>query len=120
MTRLRLLLVDDVPQVREGLRTVLGLNGGIEVVGEAANGQEAVDLAVRLRPDVVLMDMKLPVLDGCEAIRQIKDRLPECRVVAVTIHGDDATRREAHRAGADAFLVKGVALSALVRAISEG
>lgn len=120
MTPVRLLLVDDVPQVREDLRTLLVLNGGIDVVGEAANGQEAVELAARLEPDVVLMDLELPVLNGCEATRRIKSRRPACRVVALTIHGDDETEQASHRAGADAFLVKGVPLSVLVRAITEG
>lgn len=115
---LRLLIVDDVPQVREDLRTALTLAGGIVVVGEASDGREAVELAVSLRPDVVVMDLEMPILNGCEAARQIKARCPSCRVVALTVHGDDAARQRAIQAGIDHFVVKGAPLQALSRAIS--
>jgi len=118
MAPLRLLIVDDVPQVRQDLRTVLTLSGGLDVVGEASNGREAIDLAVRLVPDVVLMDLEMPVLDGCEAARQIKARCPACRVVALTVHGDAAARRSACLAGFDDFIVKGAAFDTLIRALS--
>ena len=113
------LIADDVAQVREDLRSVLTLAGGIEVVGEASNGQETVELAESLRPDVVLMDLEMPGLDGCAATRRIKARLPSARVVALTVHGDEVTRNEAFQAGVDAFVVKGAALGNLVKAISE-
>jgi DNA-binding NarL/FixJ family response regulator len=115
---LRIVIVDDFSRVREDLRTALTLVGGIEVVGQAANGREAVDLAARLAPDAVVMDVEMPVLDGCEAARAIKAHCPACRVVALTVHGDEATRRRAFRAGFDEFVVKGAALKTLVRAIS--
>lgn len=118
MPALRLLIVDDFPQVREDLRTALTLAGGIDIVGEAGDGQEAVRLAGRIRPDVVLMDLEMPVLDGFEASRQIKARNPACRVVALTVHGDEAARRNAASAGIDDFVVKGAPLEALMRALS--
>jgi len=112
-------IADDVAQVRTDLRTVLTLSGSIEVVGEASDGQAAVELADSLRPDVVLMDLEMPGLNGCAATRQIKARRPGVRVVALTVHGDEVTRDEAFQAGFDAFVVKGAALGNLVKAISE-
>jgi len=120
MTPVRLLIVDDVPQVRKDLRTLLVLAGGIEVVGEAADGREAVELALRLRPDVVVMDLEMPVLSGYEATRQVKALYPGCRVVALTVHGGEAFRQQARQAGIDEFVVKGAALETLVNAISKG
>jgi len=115
----RVLIVDDSPQVRQELRTLLPLAGDIEIVGEAADGLEAIRLAEALRPQVVLIDLEMPVLDGYEATRQIKIRCPSCRVVALTVHGYEAARQKASQAGVDVFLVKGAPLEALVRAISE-
>ncbi len=119
MSALRLLIVDDAAQVRQDLRTALALAGGIDVVGEVSDGLEAVELAARLRPDVVLMDLAMPVMDGCEAARRIKEVRPSCRVVALTVHGDEGTRQEAFGAGVDDFVVKGSALETLLRAIRE-
>ncbi len=115
---LRLLIADDVSQVRRDLAAVLTLAGGIDVVGEASDGQEAVDLAARLRPDAVLLDLEMPVMDGYEAARRIKRTRPACRVVALTVHGDGAARQRALQAGFDAFIVKGTALDALTRAVT--
>ena len=101
----RVLLADDHRILREGLRRSLeGL--GVDVVGEAVDGDEAVDLADALHPDVVLMDVTMPVLDGVEATRRIRQRLPEVRVVMLTMHADEATLARAIRAGADGYLVK--------------
>jgi DNA-binding NarL/FixJ family response regulator len=116
----RLLIVDDFPQVRQDLAAALTLAGGVEVVGQASDGREAIKLASRLRPDVVLMDLEMPVMGGFEATRRIKALCPGCRVLALTVHGDEATREEASRAGADAFVVKGTALEALMKEIAEG
>jgi DNA-binding NarL/FixJ family response regulator len=116
----RILLVDDSAQVRQELRTLLPLAGDIEIVGEAADGQEAVRLVQALQPDVVLMDLEMPVLDGYEATRQIKAVFSSCRVVALTVHGYEAARQKAVQAGADVFLVKGVSVETLVQAISKG
>jgi len=115
----RVLIVDDSPQVRQELRTLLTLAGDIEIVGEAANGLEAIRLAEALQPEVILMDLEMPVMDGYEAARQIKSRWPACRVVALTVHGYEAARQRASQAGVDVFLVKGVSVETLVQAISR-
>ena len=116
----RLLIADDVAQVRQDLRLALELAGGLHVIGEAADGQTAVTLAERLQPDVILMDLEMPVLDGYQAARQIKDRCPACRVVALTVHGDEASRLRAFAQGVDAFVVKGAALQTLMDTITQG
>ena len=114
----RILIVDDNAEVRRELRTLLPLAGNLEVVGEAADGLEAICLAEALRPHAILLDLQMPLLDGCGAARQIKDRWPACRVVALTVHDDEATRQKASQAGVDVFLVKGSPLGALVEAIA--
>ena len=114
----QVLIVDDNPEVRRELRTLLPLAGDIEVVGEAADGLEALRLAEALRPQVILLDLQMPVMDGYEAARQIKRRWPACRVVALTIHDDALTRERATQAGTDVFVVKGSSLETLVAAIS--
>ena len=103
--RIRVLITDDRPQARAGLRALLATRSGIEVIGEAADGQEALGLVARHRPDVVLLDARMPVLGGPEATRLIKARWPGIRVVVLSMHA--AYRREALAAGADRFLVKG-------------
>lgn len=119
MTALRVLIVDDIASVRRDLCTVLTLSGGLEVIGEASNGQEAISLTESLKPDVVLMDLEMPVMDGYETTRQIKTRFPSCRVIALTVHDYESARAEAHRSGVDAFLVKGVPVESIVQTISE-
>ena len=124
MTSIRVLIVDDMAQVRRDLCTVLPLAGQaagmeIEVVGEAGNGQEAIQQAAALRPDVVLMDLEMPVMDGCEATRQIKASSPDCRVIALTIHGDETARQRAIQAGVDDFIVKGAPMDSLIHAMTK-
>lgn len=114
----RILIVDDKPEVRRELCTLLPLAGDLEVVGEAADGLEAIRLAETLQPDVILLDLQMPVLDGYEAARQIKSRWPSCRIVALTVHDDPAARQKAGQAGVDAFLVKGTPVATLVAAIA--
>ena len=103
--RIRLVLSDDHRVLRESLRRSLEAQG-FEVAGEASDGVEAVELAVSLKPDVVLMDVTMPVLGGIEATRRIRQRVPEVRVVMLTMHADEATMAEAIRMGADGYLVK--------------
>ena len=114
---LRVLVVDDVAEVRRELCRLLPLLAPVEVVGEAANGLDALQLAVALAPDTIVMDLEMPILDGYEAARRIKQAQPGCRVVALTIHGGEAERQKAALAGVDALIVKGAPLDTLVRAI---
>jgi len=116
-TKIRILIVDDVPQVRQGLRTVLDLMEDIEVIAEASNGLEAVQLAKQLTPDIVVMDLEMPVMDGFEATRQIKDRHLAGGVVVLTIHSSRHARERAESVGVDAFVEKGAAIETLVEAI---
>lgn len=119
MTTTRILIVDDIPQVREDLRTLLTLAGDIEVVGEAINGLDGIRQASAFRPEVVLMDLEMPVLDGYEATRQIKTLDPACRIVALTVHDDEDAWQKAVQSGVDAFVVKGAPLENLVQIILE-
>lgn len=119
MADIRVLIVDDVEQVREDLSTFLTLTGNIEVVGEAGNGLEAVRLVEALHPQVVLMDLEMPVLDGYEATRQIKRSQPACRIIILTIHGGEAEQKRAMQAGADDFISKGPSLKSLMEAIHK-
>jgi DNA-binding NarL/FixJ family response regulator len=114
---MRVVIVDDRAQVRRELRAILPLAGDIEVVGEAADGLEAVRLVATLRPEAVLLDLRMPVMDGYEATARIKAICPPCRVVALTIHGDEAARRQAVESGVDAFVVKGAPIAAIVDAL---
>ena len=118
MTDIRVLIVDDVERVRQDLITFLSLTGDIQVIGEARNGLEAVHLVESLCPQVVLMDLEMPVMDGYEAARQIKRIQPSCRVVALTNHAGEAERQRALQAGIVDVIVKGAPLEVLLRAIS--
>lgn len=113
----RVLIADDRPHARRGLRAVLALRPEIVIVGEATDGEEAVRLAEALRPDVVLMDAKMPRLDGVEATQFIKERWSEIRVVLLTVHA--GYRVDALAAGADAFLIKGCSREELLGAIID-
>ena len=113
MTKLRLLIADDQPLMRAGFRAVLEATGDMEVVGEASDGEEAVRAARSLKPDVVLMDVRMPNLDGIEAIRQ----LPNYRVLVLTTFGLDEYIVEALRAGASGFITKDVPAEQLVHAV---
>ena len=118
MTTTRILLVDDVAQVLEDLSTLLTLAGDIEIVGQAANGLEALHQYEALRPEAVLMDLEMPVMDGYEATRRIKSQAPTCRVIALTVHGYESARQKAMQAGVDVFVVKGAPLETLLQAIN--
>lgn len=114
----RILIADDHAQVRNDLRMVLQLEDGIEVVGDAADGQAAINQARALRPDVVLMDLEMPGMNGLEAIREIK-RQDLARVIVLSVHGYPAAQEAALRAGCDAFLVKGSDFSTILRTITQ-
>jgi NarL family two-component system response regulator LiaR len=114
---IRVLIVDDHAVVREGLRSFLELQDGIEVAGEAADGAEAVELAPQLRPDVVLMDLVMPNLDGLEAMRQLRRSLPAARVIVLTSFLDEEHLLPAMRAGAAGYLLKNAQPQELARAI---
>jgi NarL family two-component system response regulator LiaR len=114
---IRVLIVDDHAVVREGLRTFLELQDGIEVAGEAVDGQAALGQAERLQPDVVLMDLVMPNLDGVGAMRELRQRVPGARVIVLTSFLDDERLLPAVRAGAAGYLLKNVQPQELARAI---
>lgn len=114
---IRVLLVDDQALFREGLRTLLDLQADIEVVGEAKDGREAIDAVPRLAPDVVLMDMQMPVLDGIAATRDIRANHPNTQVIVLTTFDDDEYVFEGLRAGAVGYLLKDVTSDRLAEAI---
>ncbi len=114
---LRVLIVDDVPEVRQDLHLLLQLTGAVQVIGEASNGAEAITQAEALRPDAVLMDLEMPVMDGFQAAREIKQRWPGCSVIALTIHDGETERQRAVYAGIDAFVVKGTPVQVLLQAL---
>jgi DNA-binding NarL/FixJ family response regulator len=112
-----ILIVDDQALFREGLRTLLSVQPEFEVVGEAGNGEEALRLATGLRPAVVLMDLRMPVLDGVTATRRMHSLLPNCRVIVLTTFDDDEYVFEGLRAGAVGYLLKDVSSDKLYEAI---
>ena len=117
--RIRVLIVDDHAVVRQGLRTFLELQDDMEVVGEAANGVEAVEQAGRLHPDIVLLDLVMPEMDGIEATRRIAACSPASRVVILTSFGDEGKVLPAIRAGAQGYLLKDIPPAQLVQAVRE-
>lgn len=114
---IRVLLADDHPVVREGLRALLSTIRGVEVVGEAVDGAAAVRETLLLRPDVVLIDLRMPGTDGVEAIRQITQAAPATAALVLTMYDDDATVLTAMQAGARGYLLKGAEQEEIVGAI---
>jgi DNA-binding NarL/FixJ family response regulator len=114
---IRVLTADDQRVVREGLAMVLGLLPGVEVVGAAADGDEAVTMACDLQPDVVLMDLRMPRCDGVEATRQLRERAPQVKVIVLTTYADDRSVLDALRAGARGYLTKDAGAEEIRRAI---
>ena len=117
MNKIRVLLVEDHTIVRKGLRSLLDGEAGIEVIGEAEDGREAVEKVQQLLPDVVLMDIAMPGLNGLEATRQIKKRFPEVQVLILTMHANEEYIFQILRAGASGYVVKQVAPTELISAI---
>jgi len=121
--KIRVLLADDHRMVRQGFRLILMSQEDIEVVGEAGNGREAIELAKTLRPDVLVMDVTMPELNGIEATRRIHEISPLIRVLALSVHRESVYVREIIRAGAEGYLLKESAdeeLLASVRAVARG
>ena len=119
----RILLVDDHAVVRQGFRMILGAQADMEIVGEAGNGREAVTMSEQLKPDVVVMDVAMPELNGIEATRRVTEANPHTRVLALSMHKDSVYVREILRAGARGYLLKDsvdVDLLAAVRAVAKG
>src|SRR5918997_289885 len=119
----RLLIADDHALVREGLRTMLSGEAGIEVIAEAHDGQQAVDVCRELRPDLVLMDVRMPVMDGLQATKKIKQEMPKTSVMMVTMHENPDYLFEAVKAGAAGYVLKdasGERLLGAVRRTLEG
>jgi NarL family two-component system response regulator LiaR len=120
---IRILIVEDQRIVREGLTALLEDEAEVEIVGEAADGQQAVDLFGRLRPDVVLMDLQMPRIDGAEATRRIREQAPEAHILVLTTYATDEFIFKALRAGAQGYVLKDASadeLLAAIRAVSHG
>ncbi len=123
MRTIRLLIVDDHPVVRDGLSAIVETQADLEVVGEAGDGEEAVRLAHSAKPDVVLMDLRLPGVTGVEAIRRIRSQLPRTHVLILTTYDNDEAILEGLQAGAEGYLLKGTSRQELlgaIRAVARG
>ncbi|UCH58280.1 MAG: response regulator transcription factor [Anaerolineales bacterium] len=123
MSKIRLLIADDHPVVRDGLRGMLSSQPDFEIVGEATNGEEAVQLTKALQPEVVLMDLRMPIMDGVTAIGEIKFNQPEIQVLVLTTYDSDADILPAVEAGATGYLLKDSSreeLYAAIRATARG
>jgi DNA-binding NarL/FixJ family response regulator len=117
MMTTRILLVDDHPIMREGLRSVLQRRSGWEVVGEASNGVEALEKAATLSPDVMVLDITMPEMNGLDVCRSVKQKMPDLEVLFVTQHDSPQMMREALRAGAKGYVVKSNAARDLLDAV---
>ncbi|MGI4788925.1 MAG: response regulator [Janthinobacterium lividum] len=114
-----IVLADDHPVVRQGLRALLETEPGLQVVGETGNGLEAIQLALRLKPDVLVTDLMMPGLTGLEVARQIRDRVPETRVLVLSMYSTEAYVLEALKNGASGFVMKDCPAADLLNAVSE-
>jgi DNA-binding NarL/FixJ family response regulator len=114
---IRVLIVDDHPLLRQGVAAVLAGQGNVEVVAEAANGREAVEAFAKHRPDVTLMDLQMPEMNGIDAIAEIRSRFPEARIVVLTTYKGDVSALRALRAGAVGYLLKGQLRTELLETI---
>lgn len=117
LTPIRVLVADDQRLMRDGIASLLKLQPGIEVVGTVANGEEALEQAAALLPDVILMDIRMPVMDGVEATAEVHVRLPGCKVLMLTTFDDDEYVADALRAGASGYLLKNIPAEDLAQAV---
>ncbi|SRR5258706_193551 len=117
--RARVVVVDDHALLRTGVANIINQEPDLEVVGEAADGLEAVRAFERLRPDVMLLDLRMPVMEGVEAVRQIRERDPQARVIILTTYDTDEDIARALRAGAKAYVLKDISADALVACIRD-
>jgi DNA-binding NarL/FixJ family response regulator len=123
LKKIRFMIVDDQQIIREGLAGMLSREVDLELVGIAKNGLEAVTLAPSLKPDLILMDLRMPLMDGAQAIREIRKNNPEIRFIILTVYDNDDELFEALRAGAKAFLLKDVSheeLISVIHTVAEG
>lgn len=119
MQKIKILLADDHTVVRQGLRALLSAEADFEVVGEAENGRQAIQMAKQLQPDVTIMDIAMPVLNGLEATRQISRALPGSKVLILSTYGNDEYVRQLTESGACGYLIKQTAVNELTKAIRE-
>lgn len=117
MKEVSVLIADDQRLVREGIASLLSIQEGIKVIGVAENGQEAIELALRLSPDVILMDVRMPVLDGIAATAQVRSQLKDCHVLMLTTFDDEEYIVKAIRAGAEGYLLKDIPAGDLAQAV---
>ena len=116
-TPIRMIIVDDQLLMRDGIATLLSLEDGIEIVAKAANGQDAIEQALATQPDMVLMDIHMPIMNGIEATKQIRQRLPHCQVLMLTTFDDDEYIVQSLRNGASGYLLKDIPSEDLAQAV---
>lgn len=116
-TVVRVLVVDDQQLMREGIASLLSIQEGIEIIGTAANGQEALEQAVSMKPDVILMDVRMPVMDGVMATEQIRRQVPDCKILMLTTFDDEEYVIEALKRGASGYLLKDIPARDLARSV---
>lgn len=119
MSKITVMVVDDHPLLREGLIKILSLDDTIEVVGEAGDGEAGIEMAENLRPQVVLMDINLPKMNGIVACKKIKEKLPETQIIVLTVCEDERQVLEVVRAGANGYLLKDVEPNMLIQSIKD-
>ena len=117
--RIELLVADDNETVRTQIKDYLGLDKSLRVVGEARDGQALIELAEEHKPDLVLMDLRMPKMDGFEAARKLKQKYKDLRIIFLSMYDNDENRAEAKKLGADAYLIKGVPMQEVVNAIKK-
>jgi DNA-binding NarL/FixJ family response regulator len=113
----RVLVVDDQQLMREGIASLLSIQDGIEIIGTAANGREALEQAVRMKPDVILMDVRMPLMDGVMATEQVRRQVPGCKILMLTTFDDEEYVLEALRRGASGYLLKDIPARDLAQAV---